>query len=54
LGNEEPPDPSIIQWLVIDRNVLGDSRVEFESVIDNESWEVLIDQDGVFVARRAS
>jgi uncharacterized membrane protein len=54
LGHEEPPDPSTIRWLVIDRNVLGDSSAEFEAVLDNESWEVVMDQEGVFVARRAS
>jgi uncharacterized membrane protein len=52
-GNEQPPDPSVIEWLVIDKNVLGDSASEFESVLASESWEVVMDQNGVFVARRA-
>ena len=52
-GTEQPPDPSVIGWLVIDRTVLGDSATEFESVLATESWEVLLDQDGVLVARRA-
>ncbi|MGH9893700.1 MAG: DUF2079 domain-containing protein, partial [bacterium] len=51
-GSEEPPDPSIIDWLVIDRTVLGDSAAEFESVLDSEPWEVVMDQGGVLVARR--
>jgi hypothetical protein len=43
----------VIEWLVIDRTVLGDSATEFESVLAAESWEVLMDQNGVFVAKRA-
>ncbi|HEY3428790.1 MAG TPA: DUF2079 domain-containing protein [Acidimicrobiia bacterium] len=52
-GNEQPPDPSLIEWLVIDKSVLGDSAAEFESVLASESWEVVMDQNGVFVAKRA-
>jgi hypothetical protein len=52
-GNEQPPDPTVIEWLVIDKTVLGDSAAEFESVIAAESWEVVMDQNGVFVAKRA-
>ncbi|HKZ19505.1 MAG TPA: DUF2079 domain-containing protein [Acidimicrobiia bacterium] len=51
-GTEQPPDPSVIEWLVIDKTVLGDSVAEFESVIAEESWDVLMDESGVFVARR--
>jgi hypothetical protein len=52
-GTEQPPDPTVIEWLVIDQTVLGDSAAEFESVLAAESWEVLMDQNGVFVAKRA-
>jgi hypothetical protein len=51
-GTEQPPDPSIIEWLVIDKTVLGDSVGEFEKVLAEESWDVLMDESGVFVARR--
>jgi uncharacterized membrane protein len=52
-GTEKPPDPAVIEWLVIDKTVLGVSAAEFESVIAAESWEVVMDQNGVFVAKRA-
>jgi uncharacterized membrane protein len=52
-GDAQPPDPSVIEWLVIDKSVLGDSAAEFESVLASESWEVVMDQNGVFVAKRA-
>ncbi len=52
-GTEQPPDPAIIEWLVIDKTVLGDSASEFERVVAEESWDVLMDESGVFVAKRA-
>ena len=52
-GTEQPPDPSVIDWLVIDKTVLGESAGEFETVLAEESWDVVMDENGVFVARRS-
>jgi hypothetical protein len=53
-GVEEPPDPSTVQWLVIDRQILGDSAPEFDRVLAEESWEIVFDQQSVLVAHRSS
>ena len=51
-GAESPPDSSIIEWLIVDRNVLGDSAAEFDATLADPAWEVVFDQEGVVVARR--
>lgn len=52
-GVETPPDPAVIDWLVIDRRVLGESTDDFEQVLANENWEIVLDADDIVVARRA-
>jgi hypothetical protein len=52
-GAEVPPDPDVIDWLVIDRLVLGESTDDFERVLDEEDWEIVLDADDIVVARRA-
>jgi uncharacterized membrane protein len=52
-GVETPPEPAAIDWLVIDRQVLGESTDDFERILDQESWEIVLDSDDIVVARRA-
>jgi len=52
-GVETPPDPAVIDWLVIDRQVLGESTDDFERVLAEERWEIVLDHDDIVVARRA-
>lgn len=53
-GTETGPPPASIEWLVIDRQVLGDSRDEFDIVLANDDWDVVLDREDVLVARRAA
>lgn len=53
-GAETPPDPEIIDWLVIDRQVLGESTDDFERVLAEENWEIVFERDSIVVARRGS
>ena len=52
LSGEEAPDPDSVDYLVLDR-ALGQEPVLVESLIaDGGAYEVLLDQDGVLLARR--
>ena len=53
-GVELPPDPAIVDWLVIDRSTLGELDDDFESVLAEEDWEIVFDRDSIVVARRGS
>lgn len=51
-GDEEPPDPALIDWLIIDRLTLGESAADLERILSEEEWEILIDSEDVLVAER--
>lgn len=51
-GDEKLPDPAVIDWLIIDRQTLGESAVELERILAEEEWAIIIDRDDVLVAER--
>ena len=53
-GVEPPPDPSFIDWLVIDRSTLGELTDDFERILAEERWEIVFERDSIVVARRGS
>jgi uncharacterized membrane protein len=53
-GVETPPDPAVIDWLVVDRQILGESTDDFEMVLAEETWEIVFERDGIVVAKRAT
>ena len=47
------PDPSTIDYLVVDRNSVGaDQQEMFADLVDGEPYEIVFDRDDVVVARR--
>jgi uncharacterized membrane protein len=51
--NSSPRNPSRVQWIVMDRTVLGEpDRVLFEQILKSGKFRVVYDNAGMVVARR--
>jgi hypothetical protein len=48
----ETPDPARIDWLVIDRQVLGQDEALFAGILASGDFRVVSEVDGIVVARR--
>ncbi|MGH8994369.1 MAG: DUF2079 domain-containing protein, partial [Acidimicrobiia bacterium] len=51
LANEDPPDPELVQWLVVDRRLTGPDTGLFHDLLEGE-FETVFDRDDIVVARR--
>ena len=55
-GNDDDvrlPDPSTIDYLVVDRNSVGaDRQAMFDDLVDGDPYAIVFDRDDVVVARR--
>lgn len=52
IANEDPPDPDIVTWMVIDRRVMDGPAIEFMNEILADGWVVVYDEGVALVATR--
>ncbi len=50
--DENLPDPRVVQWLVVDRRLTGETSDAFERILRDGEFEVVFDRDEIVVARR--
>ena len=53
INNEKPPDPSKVDWLVLNTAVTGTQTVLYERLITTE-FRVVFNRDGILVAHRVT
>ncbi len=51
LHNDSAPDPNVVQWLVVDRRLVGDGDL-LEEILGDGDFEVVFDRDDIVVAQR--
>jgi hypothetical protein len=47
-----PPDPSKVDWLVLDTRALGNQAALYQALITKKEFSVLFDQEGILVLQR--
>lgn len=53
LRNDDLPDPDAVDWVVVDRHLLGPADAALlDRLLDAEEFGLMFDRDGVVVARR--
>ncbi|MGH8999812.1 MAG: DUF2079 domain-containing protein [Acidimicrobiia bacterium] len=54
--NESGPDPDTVDWLVLDRRLIGEDRQAalLEGILDSGQFDVILDQADIVVAERVS
>ena len=52
LHNEGTPDPAVVQWLVVDRRLVGSSADLLARLLGGGEFEVVFDRDDIVVGRR--
>ena len=51
VAGEDLPDPSRIEWLVLDLNVVGDREL-LDQILAADAWQIHVDQNNLLVAER--
>lgn len=52
IEGEGLPSTGDVDWLVIDRRVLGDASPVLDDVLSSEDWEIIYDDNEVLIAKR--
>ncbi|HLF99195.1 MAG TPA: DUF2079 domain-containing protein [Acidimicrobiia bacterium] len=53
IRGEKRHDPSKVRWLIADYRIMGaEDRAVFDSAIDDYEFEIVLERDGIVVARR--
>lgn len=53
VAGEGRPDPTVVEWLAVDRRLLGpEDEAVFEEILDSDAFDVVLDEDDVVVLRR--
>jgi hypothetical protein len=51
--NENQRSPESVEWLVVDTHGIGEEdRTLVDEIVAGEEWEVVLDEQGIIVARR--
>ncbi len=52
IEGEDLPDPAEVDWLLIDRRILGDAVPVLDEVLAGEDWEIVYDDNELLIAKR--
>jgi hypothetical protein len=53
IGLRKPPDPSKVDWLVLDTGAVGNQAALYQTLIVKGEFQTLFSQDGIVVLHRA-